>query len=47
MENASNNTKDVKDEKSSGINPNPVKDSEVTKYKKVTDDQFFDDFFDE
>ena len=24
-----------------------VTDSEVTKYKKVTDDQFFDDFFDE
>ena len=30
-----------------GINPNPVQNSEVTKYKKVTDDEFFDDFFDE
>ena len=33
--------------KNNGINPNPVKESEVTKYKKVTDDEFFDDFFDE
>lgn len=44
MENASKNNDNNSGD---GINPNPVKESEVTKYKNVTDDQFFDDFFDE
>ena len=44
MENANKN---ISNKNNSGVTPNPVGDSEVTKYKKVTDDQFFDDFFDE
>ena len=44
MENAARSNEQANND---GLNPKPVTSSEVTKYKNVTDDEFFDDFFDE